>query len=112
VNQDHARDHVSQRLEEVSRLAVQCDGVAERLRGGLREWRYQGRLVARQLDRSHLVIRASFGFRDFLLRSFPETFFVPKRYTKHMMIVADIEAGNAAAVEDAIIGAWELQSGR
>jgi hypothetical protein len=38
-------------------------------------------------------------------RSFPETFSVPKRYRKHMMIVADLEAGNADAVEDAIIGA-------
>jgi hypothetical protein len=112
VNQGHARDHVTQRLEEVSRLAVECDGVVERLRDGLREWRYQGRLVARQLDRRHLVIRASFDFRDFLLHSFPEKFSVPKRYTKHMMIVADIEAGNANAVEDAIIGAWELQSGK
>jgi hypothetical protein len=25
--------------------------------GGLAEWRYQGRLVARQLDEEHLVIR-------------------------------------------------------
>ena len=46
------------------------------------------------------------------MQSFPETFSVPKRYAKHMMIVADIEAGNANAVEDAIIGAWELQSGK
>jgi hypothetical protein len=112
VNQGQDRDHVAKRLEELSRLAVQCDGVVERLRDGLREWRYQGRLVARQLDRSHVVIRASFDFRDFLLQSFPETFSVPKRYAKHMMIVADIEAGNANAVEDAIIGAWELQSGK
>ena len=62
--------------------------------------------------RSHAVIRASFDFRDFLLQSFPETFSVPKRYAKHMMIVADIEAGNADAVEDPIIGGWELQSGK
>ena len=112
MNQGQDRDHVAKRLEELSRLTVQCDGVVERLRDGLREWRYQGRLVARQLDRSQVVIRASFDFKDFLLQSFPETFSVPKRYAKHMMIVADIEAGNANAVEDAIIGAWELQSGK
>jgi hypothetical protein len=41
----------------------------------------------------------------------PETFSVPNRYTKHMMVVADLENGNADAIEDAIIGAWELQSG-
>jgi hypothetical protein len=29
-----------------------------------------------------------------------------------MMIVADLERGNAEAIEDAVIGAWELQSGK
>jgi hypothetical protein len=29
-----------------------------------------------------------------------------------MMIVADLESGNRDAVEDAMIGAWELQSGK
>jgi hypothetical protein len=29
-----------------------------------------------------------------------------------MMVVADLEHGNAAAVEDAVISAWELQSGK
>ena len=112
MNQGQDHDLAAKRLEELSRLAVQCDGVVERLRDGLREWRYRGRLVARQLDDSHVVIRASFDFRDFLLQSFPETFSVPKRYAKHMMIVADLEHGNADAVEDAVIGAWELQSGK
>ena len=100
------------KIAELSRLAVQLDGVAEGRRDGLLQWRYRGRLIARQLDHSHVVIRASFDFRDFLLQSFPETFCVPRRYRKHMMIVADLEAGNADAVEDAIIGAWELQSGK
>ena len=112
MNQGQDRDHAAERLDGLSRLAAQCDGVVERLRDGQREWRYQGRLVARQLDHGHVVIRASFDFRDFLLQSFPETFSVPKRYAKHMMVVADIETGNADAVEDAIIGAWELQSGK
>jgi hypothetical protein len=100
------------RLADLSRLAAQLDGVAERRRDGLLEWRYRGRLVARQLDDSHVVIRASFDLRDFLLQSFPDTFSVPKRFAKHMMIVADLENGNAAVIEDAVIGAWELQSGR
>ena len=91
-------------------MAAQLDGVAETRRDGLLNWRYDGRLVARQLDDSHIVIRASFEFRDLLLRSFPETFSVPKRFAKHMMIVADLENGNADAIEDAVIGAWELQS--
>ena len=100
------------RLADLSRLATQLDGVTERRRGGLLDWRYRGRLVARQLDDTSVVIRASFDFRDFLLQSFPETFSVPKRFAKHMMIVADLENGNLDVVEDALIAAWELQSGR
>ena len=100
------------RLADLSELAAQLEGVAERRRDGLVEWRYRGRLVARQLDATHIVIRASFDFRDLLLRSFVETFSVPGRFAKHMMIVADLENGNGAAIEDAVIAAWELQSGR
>ena len=69
-------------------------------------------MVARQLDDNHVVIRASFDFRDFLLHAFPDTFSVPDRFAKHMMIVADLENGNADAIEDAVIAAWELQSGK
>ena len=100
------------RLADLSNLTGQLDGVSERRRDGLLDWRYRGRLVARQLDRSHIVIRSSFDSRDFLLRSFPETFSVPTRFAKHMMIVADLDKGNAEAIEDAVIGAWELQSGK
>jgi len=99
-------------LDDVSRLAAQLDGVAERKRDGLLDWRYHGRLVARQLDDRHIVIRATFEFRDFLLRSFPETFSVTERFAKHMMVVADLEHGNPDAIEDAVLGAWELQAGR
>ncbi len=99
-------------MADLSDLAARLEGVSERRRDGLLDWRYHGRLVARQLDRSHIVIRSSFDSRDFLMRSFPETFSVPARYAKHMMIVADLEQGNGAAIEDAVIGAWELQSGK
>ena len=97
--------------DDLSRIVDQLEGVSQSLRGGLLDWRYRGRLVARQLDDSHVVIRASFDFRDFLLHSFPETFSVPDRFAKHMMVVADLEHGNPDAVEDAVIAAWELQSG-
>ena len=100
------------KLADLSRLAGQLEGVTERNRDGLLNWRYHGRLVARQLDDRHVVIRASFDSRDFLQRSFPGTFSIPRRFAKHMMIVADLETGNAHAIEDAVIGAWELQSGR
>ena len=100
------------RLRDLSCLAAQLDGVSEKRRGSLLDWRYRGRLVARQLDDTHVVIRAAFDFRDFLLHSFPETFSVPERFAKHMMVVADLENGNADAVGDAVIAAWELQSGK
>ena len=100
------------RLSDVSRLVAQLDGVSERTRNGRLDWRFQDRLVARQLDDAHIVIRASFDFKDFLLDAFPDTFSAPGRFAKHMMIVADMEHGNADAIEDAVIGAWELQSGR
>jgi hypothetical protein len=100
------------RLADLSRLAAELEGVVERDRDGLLDWRYRGRLVARQLDDDHVVIRASFDFRDFLVQSFPDTFSVPKRFAKHMMIVADLENGSDDAIEDAVISAWELQSGR
>jgi hypothetical protein len=99
------------KLEDLSRLVAQLDGVSESRRDGLLDWRYRGRLVARQLDVDHVVIRAAFEFRDLLLHSFPETFSVPTRFAKHMMIVADLEHGNPDAIEDAVIAAWELQSG-
>jgi hypothetical protein len=99
-------------LADLSRLAAELEDVVERSRDGLLDWRYHGRLVARQLDDNHVVIRASFDLRDFLLQSFPETFSVPRRFAKHMMIVADLEHGNADAIEDAVIAAWELQSGK
>jgi hypothetical protein len=98
-------------LADVSRLAAQLDGVSESRRDGLLNWRYRGRLVARQLDDTHVVIRATFELRDFLLQSFPETFSVPTRFASHMMVVAELEHGNAEAIEDAVISAWELQSG-
>jgi hypothetical protein len=99
-------------LADLGRLAAQLEGVTERRRDGLLDWRYRGRLVARQLDESHVVIRASFDFRDFLMQSFPDTFSVPRRFAKHMMIVADLEKGNPDVIEDAVIAAWELQCGK
>ena len=100
------------KLADVSRLAADLEGVVERRRDGMLDWRYRGRLVARQLDDSQIVIRADFDFRDFLLQSFPGTFSAPGRFARHMMVVADLEHGNADAVEDAVISAWELQAGR
>src|SRR5437660_1234906 len=96
-------------MGEVNNLAAALDGVRRTAPGGLAQWRYQGRLVARQLDDAHLVIRADFEYRDSMLRHFPGTFSVPSRYAKHMMVVADLAEGDAGAIEDAIEAAWRLQ---
>jgi hypothetical protein len=95
---------------DLSRLAAQLDGVTERRQDGLPCWRYHGRLVARQLDDTHVVIRSSFDARDVMLRSFPETFALPARFTRHMMVVADLQHGDRDAIEEVVISAWRLQA--
>jgi hypothetical protein len=96
-------------MGDVARLADALAGVRRTAPQGLAEWRYHGRLVARQLDDTHLVIRSDFDYRDSLLRQFPDTFSVPARYSKHMMVVADLASGDAGAIEDALAAAWQLQ---
>jgi len=98
-------------INDVARLAEALAGVRRTAPDGLAEWRYHGRLVARQLDDVHLVIRADFDYRDSILPQFPGTFTVPARYTKHMMVVADLARGDAGAIEDALEAAWQLQRG-
>jgi hypothetical protein len=95
-------------LDELNRLAEALAGVRRATADGLAVWRYHGRLVARQLDDAHVVIRSDFDYRDSILRQFPGTFSVPPRYRKHMMVVADLE-GDAGAIEDALEAAWRLQ---
>ena len=96
-------------MDDVARAAGALAGVRRTVREGLAEWRYHGRLVARQLDGEHLVIRADFDVRDSMLRQFPGTFSIPARYARHMMVVADLAGGDAAAIEDALEAAWQLQ---
>jgi len=96
-------------IGEVARLAEALEGVRRSTADGLARWRYRGRLVARQLDDAHLVSRADFDYRSSVLRQFPETFSVPPRYSKHMMVVADLATGDAGAIEDALEAAWQLQ---
>ena len=66
-------------MDDVARLADALAGVRRTAPQGLAEWRYHGRLDARQLDDAHLVIRA------------------------------DIAHGEAGAIEDALEAAWQLQ---
>lgn len=97
------------KIAEVARVAKSLAGVRQTTADGLAEFRYHGRLIARELDESHLVIRADFDYRDSILRQFPDTFSVPARYLKHMMVVADLARGDAGAIEEALEAAWHLQ---
>lgn len=97
------------RMDDVVRITEAFAGVRLTARHELREWRYHGRLVARQLDDTRVVIRANFDYRDAVLRKCPETFSVPSRYVKHMMVVADLATGDPGAIEDALEAAWILQ---
>ncbi len=99
-------------ISDIAELADGLTGVRETESAGLAQWRYQGRLVARQIDAAHVVIRADFDYRDEILREFPETFSVPTRYAKHMMVVADLADGDPGAIEDAVEAAWRLQQGQ
>jgi hypothetical protein len=45
-------------ISDLSDLAAGLEGVRTTAPGGPAQWRYMGRLVARQLDEIHLVIRA------------------------------------------------------
>ena len=96
-------------IADVARRAEALTGVRHTTRGGRAEWRYGSRLVLRQLDDAHVVIRADFDYRDSILRQFPRTFSVPRRFVKHMMVVANLATGDAGAIEDAIEAAWQLQ---
>ena len=96
-------------ISEVDRLAAALTSVHHNTTNNLTQWRYHGRLVARQIDDATMVIRADFDYRDWLLRQFPDTFSVPARYAKHMMVIADLTNGDAGAIEDALEAAWQLQ---
>jgi hypothetical protein len=96
-------------IDKVAQLAEALAGVRRTTADELAQWRYHGRLIVRQLDDAHVVIRADFDYRDMLLRQFPETFSVPIRYRKHMMIIADLATGDPGTIEDALEAAWQLQ---
>lgn len=97
-------------LDTFNDLATSRSGVRRTTAGGLARWQYEGRLVARELDATHVAVRVPFDVRDALLHQHPDVFSVPTRFAKHMMVVADLDAGDDGAVEDAVESAWRLQA--
>jgi hypothetical protein len=98
-------------IAELDGIASGLTSVRRSSKDGLTQWRYKGRLVARQLDSTYVVIRTDLASRQELLSRHPGTFHVPPRYEGHMMVVADLESGDDGAVEDALMAAWALQAG-
>lgn len=96
-------------LDAVADHLASLDGVRERARDALRGWYRQGRLVARMLDERFLVIRSDFPDREELLSSRPGTFYVPPRFERHQMVVADLESGEQGAILQALTAAHILQ---
>ncbi len=96
-------------LRDFDERATSLDGVRRTASGGATRWQLRGRLVARELDATHVVIRAAFDVRDRLLADHPQVFSVPNRFATHLMVVADLAAGDDGAVEDALEAAWRLQ---
>ena len=97
-------------IDEFARIASSLPLVRQTRSGGLLRWQCHGRLIARQLDDERVVVRTPFDTRDVLLHQFPDTFSVPRRFEKHMMVVADLAKGDADAIEDAVTSAWRLQT--
>jgi hypothetical protein len=96
-------------LEAFHEMATSFAGVRRRVTGGRSRWQRNGRLIARELDVTHVVVRVPFDARDMLLHQYPDVFSVPPRFAKHMMVVVNLAAGDCDAVEDALAVAWRLQ---
>lgn len=96
-------------LDAFNELATSLSGVRRASAQGVARWQYQGRLIARELDATHVAVRVPFDIRDALLHQHPEVFSVPPRFAKHMMVVVNLAAGDCDAVEDALAVAWRLQ---
>jgi hypothetical protein len=97
-------------LDGFHELATSLAGVRRTSAGGAARWQVKGRLVARELDAAHVAVRVSFDVRDVLLHQHPHVFSVPPRFAKHMIVVADLAAGDDGAVEDAVASAWAMQT--
>jgi hypothetical protein len=44
------------------------------------------------------------------LHQHPHVFVVPSRFAEHVMVVADLDAGEDGAAEDAVESVWRLQA--
>jgi len=54
------------KVSDLADMIAKLDGVRRTTKDELAQWGYRGRLVARQLDDTHIVIRADFDLRNVL----------------------------------------------
>jgi hypothetical protein len=97
-------------LDGFHELVMSLGRVRHTTAGGPSRWQHHGRLLAREVDATHVVVRVPFDVRDVLLSQHPDVFSVPPRFTKHMMVVADLAIGDDDAIEDAVTAAWRMQA--
>ena len=74
-----------------------------------RRWAIGGRLVARPVDDSILLIRSGFRERETLLDQHPETFSVRPELEAHQKVLADVAEGDLDAICAALDAAVVLQ---
>jgi hypothetical protein len=99
-------------LDDVDRIARGHDGVKRKGTAARPAWYVDDRLVVRQLDATSVVVRAGFAARERLLADHPETFGVPPRFERHMMVVVELDRADPAAVARAVSEAVALQRRR
>ncbi len=96
-------------LSDVSALALAMSGVKETTTDGRLRWSLRGRLIARQMDDTSIVIRTGFTEREQLLLDHPTVFFVPPQFDAHMMVVARLADADPKTLAGALEAAWQLQ---
>lgn len=97
--------------EEVDEFARSLPGCKRKGTAAHPAWYVDDRLVARLVDETELLVRASFAGRERLVADHPDTFGVPPAYEKHHKVQA-LLGGDADALRAAIRAAWELQRRR
>lgn len=98
------------RLDEVAEYVEALPEVRRRGPEARPVWQLHGRMVARLVDPTTLVVRVPLSAREALLESDPEGFGVPPRFEAHHKVEAYLDRADPDAVRTAIRLAWELQS--
>ncbi len=89
-------------LDTFNDLAISLAGVRRTSAGGLARWQYEGRLVARELDSTHVAVRDGVRRTQRTASPAPTGVLGPARFATHMMVVVHLDAGDDGAVEVAL----------